>query len=174
MKNTIVEALRRLTEDQNDKEIATEEDWDNCLEELPNEFEYEDLGLEIFVEEDEAPVGWDSYTDSIVYQNYPAKQGTLNKYIFYCDPDYELVLKYLGKKDKNEVTKEDLISVVNDENIYSSYSTFVLENCRDKALEEAEEEWKEGSISPYDVDWFDEDAYYADLAYDAYKDSGNE
>lgn len=152
MENTIVEALRKLTENQNDNEIATEEDWDNCFEELPHEFEYEDLGAAVRTDEDEQ---FYVYGGDIRSKTLPSEYAVVNEYTLYYDPDYDLILEYLGKKDESEVTKGDLIRVANNP---EDYSYFMLEKFRKETKEEVEKELERdpyGLHSYLKIEWYD-------------------
>lgn len=133
-------------------ELATEEDWEECLSNLPEEFEFEDLEVEVQFEETSAPVDWNYSTDSIIWKDYPAQTGYINKYTMIMEPSEDLVAEFL-KKDVTLITKRDLIFDPDD------YYSFILEAHVEDAAQEAEEAWENGQIDYDEVDWIESEPY---------------
>lgn len=131
---------------------ATEDDWEELLDRLPNEFEFDDLEVEVETEDDEEPVGWNYQTDSIIYQTYPAQHGYITRWYMTIDPTEELVCKFLGKQ-KDQILTRDLKAIDEDD-----YYEFIIddEDCIEKASEDALENY-----TYEDVHW-DEDYYEPD------------
>lgn len=140
--------------------IATEADWEECLDRLPCEFTFE-LDLEIREDADEYPSGWDSRTDSITYTTVPARTGYINSWDMEIEVDCELVARYLDKKVE-EITVKDLLDIDDED-----FNEFVItdDKCMTAAEDDARENYDYDDVSwedPYDESYDDRD-YWRDL-----------
>lgn len=135
-------------------EIADEEDWTECLSNLPNEIEYEDLEVEVHEDEDDEPVGWNYKTDSIIYRTYPARDGYINEYTYTVEPTEELVCEFL-KKEKDQVTRKDLVCLDDD-----LYYEFIYDKFIDEAKEACLDAWESGDIDSDRVSWIEYEPDY--------------
>ena len=121
-------------------ELATEDDWDEVLGRLPEEFDFEDLEIEVETEEDDEPTGWNYRTDSIIYTTYPAQHGYINSWSITIEPTQELVSRFLNKPIE-EITGKDLAGITEDD-----YYEFILND--DECLEKV----KDDALTNYDYD----------------------
>lgn len=128
--------------------LATDDDWFDALEKISDatddEYEFEDLGVEVEGEWDDGDRSGTSF-------------GTLDGYTLHLEPDRELIADVLHKKVE-EVTKRDLATLDPDD-----VSDFIYENYFEEAQRLAKEDWDNGNIDWDSINWKDPrdyDDYY--------------
>lgn len=132
-------------------QIATKDDfWHFLGDSISVDVELE---VDVYVEADEYPSGWDPRNDSITWTTTPARYGTLRRWTTEVDLTEELVANFLGKKVE-EITVKDLMDF--DEKGFEEYLA-ETDEIIEQAQKEAEKAVENSDYDYYDVDWKDED-----------------
>lgn len=132
-------------------QIATKDDfWHFLGDSISVDVELE---VDVYVEADEYPSGWDSHNDSITWTTTPARYGTLRRWTTEVDLTEELVANFLGKKVE-EITVKDLMDF--DEKGFEEYLA-ETDEIIEQAQKEAEKAVENSDYDYDDVDWKDED-----------------
>lgn len=132
-------------------QIATKDDfWHFLGDSISVDVELE---VDVYVEADEYPSGWDSRNDSITWTTTPARYGTLRRWTTEVDLTEELVAGFLGKKVE-EITVKDLMDF--DEKGFEEYLA-ETDEIIEQAQKEAEKAVENSDYDYDDVDWKDED-----------------
>lgn len=132
-------------------QIATKDDfWHFLGDSISVDVELE---VDVYVEADEYPSGWDPRNDSITWTTVPARYGTLRRWTTEVDLTEELVADFLGKKVE-EITVKDLMDF--DEKGFEEYLA-ETDEIIEQAQKEAEKAVENSDYDYDDVDWKDED-----------------
>ena len=136
--------------------LAEEKDWDELFDILPEEFEFEDLHVEVESEASDEPVGWNYNTDSIIYKEYPAQHGYVENWTYTIYPSKELIARMLNKKIE-DITKRDLASFDEDD-----YYDFILndEKCIEEVSKYIQDNWEYDDVIWDEPEEPDYDDYY--------------